>query len=324
MSTSRRDALATIGAIAMTATSFTSVQAQTESGATLRVAVIPIFDCAALYAALAQGYFTAEKLTVTTSDVGAGGAAMIPALIGGAYDIAFANSPSVALAIERGVNLRLLLSSPGVSGPPPATVALLKRAGDPISTGKDLEGKFLATNALGNIQWMVARSWIKATGGDPDKVRYVEIPVPAMTEAIKQGRAATAMVIDPFLTVALEQPETFAVLSWPFNVVYNGGPITYYVCTDDLIHTKAALIQAFVRAFRRGVTWVNENRGKDPLTQLIASYTHMQPDLIRKIPMEEASGNIDPTRFTMLLDLMRDNRLLTKDVDLASHVYKVT
>jgi NitT/TauT family transport system substrate-binding protein len=324
MTLSRRYALTTMaGTIALTATPFGALRAQTAPNGTLRVAVLSIFDVAPCFAALAQGYFTDEHLTVTTTNVSGGGAAMIPALAGGDFDIAYSNAPSVALAVARGINLRIIVGSPPITAPP-ATVALVKRAGDPISTGKDLEGKALAVNALGNVQWMVARAWVKATGGDPDKVNYLEIPIPAMTDALTANRFAAAMLIDPFLTIALGQPQKYAILSWAFSEVYANAPIAFWVCTDQLVQTKAPLVQAFVRGYRRGVVWVNANRGKEPLIDLLASYTNVQPDLIRKLTIPPASATIDPAHFGIMLNMMRENKLLPKNINLAAQVYNVS
>jgi len=324
MMQSRRTALTTMaGAVALTATPFGALRAQTGPNAALRVAIIPIADVAPMFAAQAQGYFADENLTVTVQDIAGGGAAMIPALVGGDLDVAYANAPSVALAIGRGIELRILMGSSPITNKPPAVAALVKRAGDPYSTGKDLEGQQLAVNALSNVQWMVARAWVKATGGDPDKVNYVEIPVPAMPDALTTNRIAGAMLIDPYLTIALGQPQKFALLGWAFNVVYAYAPITFWVCMNQLIQTKAPLVQAFVRACRRGVVWVNDNRGKDPLIQLIASYSHVNPDLLRKLTIPVASAAVDVAHFGTMLNLMRENHLLTKDVNLAAQVYNV-
>lgn len=318
---SRRNALAAIGgSIALTAAPFGRLAAQTKSE--LRASIIPIFDVAPYFAAQAQGYFAAENVTVTTENVGGGGAAMIPALVGGDFDLAYANAPSVALAVARGIDLRILLAGAPVGKTPPSTVALVKRADDPSKTGKDLEGKAIAVNALDNVQWMVARAWVKHSGGDPDKVTYVEIPLPAQLDALKTNRVAAAMVVDPFLTLGLAQPQSFAVLAWAFNEVYADLPIAVWITNQQSVQTKAPQLAAFVRAFRKGVAWVNDNRGKDALVQLLASYSHVEPALIEKITIPLASSDVHPEVYPRLIAMMRENKLLTKDVDLASHVYR--
>lgn len=321
---SRRAVLTTIGsAVALTVTPFGTLRAQTAPDASLRIAVIPDFAVAPMFAARAQGYFADENLTVTVQDIGGGGAAMIPALVSGDVDVAYANAPSVALAVARGIDLRILVGSSGVTDKPPSSAGMVKRAGTSYATGKDLEGQTLAVNALANIMWMVTRAWIKRTGGDPAKVDFVEIPIPGMTSALDTNRVAGAMLIDPFLTVALEQPQKYAILAWPFNVVYAYAPTGLWVCTNQMLQTKAPLAQAFVRALRRGYGWVNDNRGKDALIQLLASYSHVQPALLRKLTIPVASATLNTAGFKTMLNLMRENDLLTKDVDLTAQIYNV-
>lgn len=320
----RRGALTTLAsAVALTAKPFGPLRAQTAGNGTLRAAFLPDFAVAPVFAAQAQGYFADEHLTLVSEAIEGGGAAMIPALVAGDFDVAYANPTSVALAVSRGIDLRILAASPGVTNQPPSTAALVKRAGTPYSTGKDLAGQQIAVNALSGVQWMVARSWIKATGGDPDKVGFLEIPIPAMTAALDANRVAGALLIDPFLTVALGQPQKYAVLAWPFNVVYAFIPTGLWVCMNQFIETKAPLAQAFVRAYRRGVVWVNENRGKDALIQLMASYAHLDPNVLRKMNVPPSSPTVNTSRFGALIDMMLDNKLLTKKIDLAAQVYVV-
>jgi len=321
---SRRGALTTlVGAVALTATPFGPLRAQTTTNGTLRAAFLPDFAVAPVFAAQAQGYFADEHLTLAPVAIEGGGAAMIPALVGGDFDVAYANPTSVTLAVSRGIDLRILAASAGVTNQPPSTAALVKRAGTPYSTGKDLEGHQIAVNAISGVQWMVARSWAKATGGDPDKVTFLEIPIPAMTAALDANRVAGALLIDPFLTVALQQAQKYAVLAWPFNVVYAYIPTGFWVCMNRLVETNAPLAQAFVRAFRRGVVWVNENRGKDALIQLMASYAHLDPEVLRKMNIPPASATVNTSRFGALINMMLENKLLTKNVDLAAQVYTV-
>jgi len=320
----RRAALTTIAStVALTVVPFSRSSAQTARDATLQVAVLPDFAVAPIFAARDQGYFADENLTLTIQDMAGGGAAMIPALVAGDIDIAFANAPSVALAVGRGIDLRILLGNSPITNKPPSSGGLVKRAGTSFATGKDLEGQTLAVNALASLMWVVARSWIKVTGGDPAKVNFVELPVPSMTGALDTNRVAGAMIIDPNLTLALEQSQKYTILAWPFNVVWAFVPTSLWVCTAQALKTKAPLVQAFVRALRRGVAWVNDNRGKDSLVTLLSSYSHVQPDVIRKVPMPLASATLDTTHLGTMLKLMRENNLLTKDLNLAAQIYNV-
>jgi NitT/TauT family transport system substrate-binding protein len=317
---SRRTAIGALsGAFGLTIAPLVPAGAQTS---TVRASVLPIFDVAPLYAALQQGYFAQENITVTTQDT-SGGAVGIPALIGGDFDVAYTNAPSAVLAMQRGIDLRIIIEGAGTQKNPPDNAALVGRKGEPFKTGKDVEGHILAVNQLNNVQWMIARSWVRATGGDPDKVTYLEIPIPAMLDALRTKRVDVAFLIDPFLTQGLEQTDTFQLVDWCFHRVYAGGPVAFWVITQKTVDTNAALIRAFVRGYRRGAEWVNENRGKPPLIALFASVTHVQPELIQKLSIPPAVTTVDTSHFSLLLNLLRDNGQLNNNNDLTSKVYKV-
>ena len=85
---SRRGSLAGIaGAVAATALP----RSARADPLPMRVALVPIWDVAPYYAAEQQGYFTAENLAPTVQIV-RGGAAAIPALVGGSFDMVYATA----------------------------------------------------------------------------------------------------------------------------------------------------------------------------------------------------------------------------------------
>jgi len=76
--------------------------------ALLHVSTVAIFDVAKYYAADAQGYFAAENLAVTTEPVQSG-AAGVPALMNGQFDVLYNNVASTISAIDRGFDLRVVM-----------------------------------------------------------------------------------------------------------------------------------------------------------------------------------------------------------------------
>src|SRR5690242_6875038 len=68
------------------------------SGAeTLKVGVIPIADVAPLYVGMEQGFFKDEDLTIEPQ-LAEGGAAIVPSVISGDYQIGFSNTTSLIIA----------------------------------------------------------------------------------------------------------------------------------------------------------------------------------------------------------------------------------
>jgi len=287
--------------------------------APLRVALVPIFDVAPYYAADQQGYFTAENLAPTVQFV-RGGAAAIPALVGGSFDTIYANGTSIVQAIARGLDLRIILEGSPIGAHPPDPGALLRRKGEPLRTGKDMEGKVVGVNALRDVQWMFVMAWVKETGGDPDKVQIIEVPLPAMVDALKAKRVDAALVLDPFMTMGLADP-TIELLDWALSRVYAGGPVAFFAITPELAASRPNDVRAFIRAYRRGAAWVNANSGKDPYVKLISGYTNITPDLVRQMKPVPAQADIIPGSLGHLTALMTQTGLLTANVDLRSKIF---
>ena len=288
--------------------------------AALRVGLIPIWDVAPYYAAEQQGYFTAENLSVGAQVV-RGGPVAIPAMAGGTFDLVYSNGVSVVQAIARGIDLRIVIEGAPLGKSPPDPGALLKRKGDPFRTGADLEGKVVAVNALRDIQWMFVHAWVKATGGDPDKVQIVELGLPAMLDAVKAKRVDAALVLDPFLTIGLGDPQ-IELLDWPLSKVYPNGATAFFVTTPEIADRRGADLRAFVRAYKRGVGWINANEGKDAFVALIADFTKISPDLIRRIKAPPANADVYPNTLPQLSVLMQQAGLLTGNVDLRTKVFR--
>lgn len=285
----------------------------------MRVGIIPISGNAAYYAADKLGYFSAENLAVSSQTI-RGGAAAIPAMVGGSLDITYSNGTSIVQAIERGIDLRIVIEGTIMTSAPPDPGALLKRRGDPIHTGKDVEGKIVAVNALRDVQWMFVKAWVSATGGDPDKVQIVEFALPAMVDAIKQKRVDAALIIDPYMTVALDDPAV-ELLDWPMSKVFPGGPVAFFTVTPELTQTRPNDVRAFVRAYKRGAAWVNANQGKDPFFNLVAEFTGLSPDLVRRMKPVPVPADINPATLPRLTALMRQTGLLSANVDLRSKIF---
>jgi NitT/TauT family transport system substrate-binding protein len=312
---SRKSSLLALGAALMGA----AIEPARADAIPLRVGIIPISTNAPFYAADKFGYFTAENLAVT-SQVIRGGAAAIPAMLNGSTDIVFSNATSVVEAIVRGIDLRLILQGTIAPNKPPDSGAILKRKGEPLRTGKDLEGKIIAVNTLRDVIWMIVRAWIGATGGDPAKVQIVEVPLPAVADALKQKRVDAALIIDPNLTVALDDP-ALELLDWPMSKVYSGGPMAFFTVTGETAQRRPNDIRAFVRAYKRGAAWAIANQGKDPYYNLVAEFSGLNPDIIRRMKPVAVQAEIVPTSLPHLTTMMRQTGLLDADLDLRTKVF---
>ncbi len=308
--------------IALTMIASTSLLSPARAQVTpVHVSTLPIAEIANLYAAIQEGYFKMEGLDVTTEANQQGGAVGIPGLVAGAYDVAYSNTPTILLAAQQGIDLRIIATPTGIGDRPPDPAALLALKAENLHTGKDMEGKSIAVNVRNGLQWMVARGWVKAKGGDPDKVTYREVAVPQMTDALKARQVDAALSIDPFMTIALRDP-TIEILGWPLSTVLPNIQVSNFVVTAETATKRSDMVNKFIRGMNKGSDWVNANLGKEPFFKLVNSYTKMDPALLAQLVVKKSGTETNVDSLKRLAALMRDSGLLTTDIDVAKIVYR--
>ena len=145
---------------------------------TLKVGVIPIADVAPLYLGINKGFFEEENLTIEPQ-LAEGGAAIVPAVMSGDYQIGFSN---VDLADDRrGAepagqdHLRRACSAATTEDE--AWDALLAPKGG-VTDLKDLEGKKVSVNTLNNLPAGRVRNCAREGGRGLQEGQVRRGPVP--------------------------------------------------------------------------------------------------------------------------------------------------
>jgi ABC-type nitrate/sulfonate/bicarbonate transport system substrate-binding protein len=122
------------------------------------------------------------------------------------------------------------------------------------------------------------------------------------------------------MTAAFDDP-ALELLDWPMSKVFPGGPVAFFTITADTAQRRPNDIRAFVRAYKRGAAWVNANEGKEPFFGLVAEYTGLSPDLVRRMKPVPVPADIIPGTLPRLTTLMRQTGLLDANVDLRTKIF---
>ena len=288
----------------------------------LRVNVLPIFDTAPFYVAQQEGYFKAEGLEVTTETTQGGGAVGVPGLAGGFYDVLYSNSTSLILALHQGIDVSIIIGGGLVGTDEPESAGLLRRKSDAnLKTGKDFEGKNIGIIARMSLQSLVAREWVRKTGGDPDKVTYREVPVPQMIDGLKSNQLDAALSIDPFFTVGQKDP-AIDLLDYAFRVATPRMQVANWAVTAETAEKRRDVVQKFLRGMQKGSDWINANLTKDAYIKILNSYTRMAPELIKQMPIRKSVLEVDAESLERMENLMRAHAMVTGDLDLSKKVFK--
>ena len=311
----RRHAVATVAA----ATLGLGLPAARAQNVKLRVSTIPIIDVAPLQVAIVKGFFAAEGLEVDTTPL-QGGAVGIPALAAGQVQIAFSNIISTVLAAKQGLTFDIIAAGSTTGDAPPDLAGLVAKKGAPFKTGKDFEGKRIAVNTRNNIIWLYARAWVRATGGNPDAVTYLEVPFPQMIDAVRGDRVDAAFIVEPFLSAGVAGE--LQVVAWPYNAVQKSFPVAQYAAAKSYVQQNPGVIDRWVRAYLKGVDWTNQNLRSEELAKIISSYTRIAPEQIQKLPLPAFQKTVDPVALEPVVAEMRRHGLLDAPFDVKPLLYR--
>jgi NitT/TauT family transport system substrate-binding protein len=284
------------------------------------VSTIPIVDTAPLQVAIARGFFAEQGLEIDTTAT-AGGAAGLPALAAGQVQITFSNIISIVLGAKQGLGFEVIAMGAGTGDTTPDLAGLIARKGSAFKTGKDFEGKRIAVNTRNNIIWLFAREWVRATGGDPDKVQYVEVPFPQMTDAVRGERVEAAFVVEPFLSNGLHA-EGMQLVAWPYHAVMKKVPVGMYAATREYIAKNPQVIDRFVRGYLKGVDWTNANKASDEWIRIVAGYTRLPPERIKGLTVPPYDKVVDAAGIDAVQGLMRKNGMIDVPVDTKALLYR--
>lgn len=285
----------------------------------IRVSIIPIVDTAPLQVAIAKGFFAAEGLEVDTTP-SAGGAVGLPALAAGQVQIAFSNIISIVLGAKQGLGFQVVAAGVATTENAPDPAGLAVRKGAPYKTGKDLEGKRVAVNTRNGVLWLFAREWVRATGGNPDKVTYLEVPFPQMADALRGDRVDAAFITEPFLSAALAGEA--ALLGWPYNTVQKRFAVGMYASTRQYIEQQPAVIEKFARAHQKAIDWVNANQSSDEWIRIVAAHTRLAPESIRSMTAPAFEKTVDPASVEATVGRMQRNNMFEGPFDARGLLYR--
>ena len=253
----------------------TVASAQTAPRTPIVLVPIASTDMAEAFYAVQTGMFERAGLDVTIQQAPSGAAAMT-ALVGGAAQIGYTNS--LALATARGKGIPVVLLSPGAlyrTAIPHAV--LLVPSDSPLRTARDLEGHTVAVAGLHDLLGISVVTWIGKNGGDPTKVKFVEMPPSTMQAALEAKRIDAAASYEPFLSAAVHAGSA-KVFSKPYDAIGLSFLTGAWFALGPWVNDHRAAAIAFAKVLDQSSQYVNGHY--DELTPLISSFTKLSPETL--------------------------------------------
>lgn len=307
--------LAGLLALTLTMATATACGGESEPGAEgkVNVGVIPIVDVAPLYLGKQKGFFDQHKINLNITPI-TGGAAAIPGLVSGQLTFAYGNVTSLLIARDKGLDLKIVANGDNSTGKIGADVgAVMVKKNSPIKTAKDLAGKRVSTNTLKNVCDTMIRQVTRKDGGNPDKIKFVEVPFPDAPAAVERGRVDAACVVEPFVTL-MKAKGARSVSSMFAEAVPNLTIATYFT-TGKLAREQPDLVKRFQAAMSQSLAYAQAH--PDEMRAVLKTYTKIPPEAIAKITLP-SWGEVNKQSIVATGDLAQRDGLLKKKPDIAA------
>jgi NitT/TauT family transport system substrate-binding protein len=231
--------------------------ASAQTPSTLLVGTAPLDSGIPPLVALRAGFFQRQHIDVNVQSINSG-AAMAAAVAGGSLQIAASSLVGLITAHTKGIPFQIVAAEAVYDSTKPTTVLMVK-ADSPIRTAADLNGKTIASPALGDLQSSTTFTWIEQNGGDSKSVHQVELPPASVEAALVAGRVDAATAAEPRISQILRNG-TARVLANVYDVIAKRFLISAEFAMDDFIAANRSSIQAYARAQRQATAYANTHQ----------------------------------------------------------------
>ena len=262
----------------------------------VHVGVLPNDDMMSVIYASQAGMFRKAGLDVTI-EKSTSGVAIAAAVVSGSYDIGKSSITPIFDAHEKGIPFVLIAPSAIYESKTPYS-GLLSAASAPIGTGKDLAGKIVGVNSLGDIGQVAINAWVDKTGGDPAALKYVEIPMPATPAALDQGRVQAGEMVFPPLARAM------ATGKYKFVPVFSAIAPTFlfsvWFTTKDYAAKHPDVIKTFARVVAEAATYTNAHHAET--AQLLSDFSTIPVDTIQHMTRVTNGTTVSAAQIQPVID----------------------
>jgi NitT/TauT family transport system substrate-binding protein len=294
-------------AVAFAAAGLAPRTASAQARTPLHIATLPVDADATAWFALDQGFFAQNGLDVTI-DVITNGGAIVSALMGGAIDAGVASIASLSTAHARGLPILAVAAGGIYNGAFPTSVlAVLENS--PLHTAKDLTGKTIAVQTLGELAAFSMMSWIDKNGGDGKSVKFLELPTSSMTDALIKGRVDAAFIAEPFYTQAKPAVRLFAPT---YDGVSKRFLINAWCAQHDWIERNTATAKKFIAAMHTAAVWGNQPRNQSASGTILGKYTKIAPETVAKMQRAQFATKLDPAMLQPVIDVSAQYGVIPK------------
>ena len=269
-----------VAVAALALAGWSAASAQATRTVVINAGFVPVTDVAALYLGEEMGFFKKQGLELKVN-IGTTGVAMVSSVMSGEYQFAFSSLVGILQARDKGLPLKIIAagsSSTAVKGADVTMIHAGPKSG--IKSAKDLEGKTVSVNALNGLLQMLGKAAVKAEGGDPSKVKFVELPFAEALAALQAGKTDAMVGAEPFGTAAIGSG--FPAINSPYQTMSSRSMLTSsYFTSEPQIRANPELFTKLRAAINESLEYAQKN--PDAIRKQLPKFTKLGPDVAAKL-----------------------------------------
>lgn len=292
-----------------------SAGATAQTTPVIHLGLAPFEGQADPYYAQDLGLFKAAGLNIDIQPYN-GGAAIVSAIAGGSLQIG--GGTPLPLAQARGRGIKIVLIAPGYiydyKAPSPID-ALAVAVNSPLRNAKDLNGKTIAVTALRGLDEIAVDAWMDKNGGDSSSVKFTEIPLNAMADAVAAGRVDAAQIGDPALSAAIDAGKV-RILAKSYDAIANRLFGAVWFASEDWAKQNPEVVRKFAAAINQAAAWATKN----PVAAAGVLRKYLKVNYARA--HDYHARTLDPAFIQPILDDALKYKLLTTPVTADELIFK--
>jgi NitT/TauT family transport system substrate-binding protein len=234
-----------------------SAPTRAHANATITLDTLPIANAFPLDLGIKKGFFAAQGIDISKKTLQSGNDIVL-ALANHNGDIGYVGWVPAMIARTQGIALTAVAAS-DVEG---TSIAdnwqnIMVKGSSSIRTPADLAGKTIAVNALKGVGEVMIKA-AKKDGVNPNSIKLVAIPFPAMRTALRNGQVDAIWAPEPFVTQALNLDGDRIVMA-PGPVLGKFWPIGCYVAPTSWTKSNPGLARKFRLALNQSLTYAQSH-----------------------------------------------------------------
>ena len=280
----------------------------------ISVSAIASVDSAPLYLGRAKGIFDKQKIDLTISAV-PNGAASVTAATGGQFPIGLANTAALLVARASGADVKVLANGVSSTGKPGKDFsAILVPQASAVQGAADLAGAKIGVNQLKSIGDTTVRASIRKAGGDPTKVKFVDVAFDQALAKLTAGEVDAICVAEPYVTAAIGQGAR--VVGWNYADTTPNLTTAMYFTTGKYAAANPDLLRRFTAALVESLQYAGAHERET--REIVSTYLQVDAGVPAKMVLPKWPTEVNKASVQRVADLARGDGVLTKSVDVDS------